>query len=78
MRSSNGRALRVRGSSLLLEGFGHSGQAERDQPFMGGCVSIGVSWLWWKQPDRGCCVRGAGAGGRTSSSRGGDQGVLSD
>ena len=30
------QGVEVRGSSLLLEGFGHSGQAERDQPFMGG------------------------------------------
>src|SRR5271168_2041667 len=30
------QGVEIRRSSLLLEGFGHSGQAKRDQPFMGG------------------------------------------
>ena len=30
------QGIEIRRSSLLLQSFGHSGQAERDQPFMGG------------------------------------------
>jgi hypothetical protein len=29
------QGIEIRRSSLLLQGFGHSGQAECDQPFMG-------------------------------------------
>jgi hypothetical protein len=30
------QGIKIRRSSLLLQGFGHSGQAKRDQPFVGG------------------------------------------